>query len=149
MKFQHLIFATLATTIALVGCSQKETKPDDIKERQNLMQDWRGANESMKSMIERPESFDAATFKERIEFISNSQEQMWQHFAGEDKKGGKSKDTIWSDNAQWQAQVDQFSQTSANLLAKAGSATAASDIEQAYGEFASSCGSCHKAFKVD
>lgn len=150
MKFKYPILLTTCIALALSACSRSNNHDikNDVKERQNLMQDWRGANESMKGMIERPESFDVATFKERANFIAQSSEQMWQYFSGEDKKGGKSTDAVWSDYDAFLLQVENFNVAAKNLADVATTATQVSDVEQAFGQMAESCGSCHKAFKA-
>ena len=47
------------------------------------MKDWRHANQDMKAMIEDPSRFDAITFKERADFIADTNATMWVHFEGE------------------------------------------------------------------
>ncbi len=147
--FKSLICITL-TALALTACSSNKgdtsVNADSVKARQDLMQDWRGANDIMKGMMEKPDTFDAASFKEQAEFIKNSNADMWGHFADANAKG-ESQDAVWSDAAGFAAAKDKFSVAVINLAEAANNAKVAGDVEQAFGAVAESCGSCHKAYK--
>lgn len=140
--------AFLAAATALVGCGEKSNENAAVKARQDLMQDWRAANEAMKKMIEQPDSFDAATFKERASFIATSNDEMWQHFNGEATKGGKSTDAVWSNAEGFTAAAETFAQAAKDLADKAATATTADEVNAAFGAMAENCGSCHKEFKM-
>lgn len=136
-------------TITLTACGEdKDSKvqPDSVKARQNLMQDWRGANDIMKGMMENPTTFDSATFKEQANFINDSSQTMWSHFADANAKG-KSQDIVWTDAQGFANAKDTFMTASANLAAQADTAKTATDVEQAFGAMAENCGSCHKVYK--
>lgn len=146
-----LIAVLALASLTLVGCNNqtstdKTTDSDAVKTRQNLMKDWRGANDIMKGMLENPTSFDAAAFKEQVEFINSSNANMWTHFADANTKGD-SQDAVWSDAAGFKAKQDEFSNALANLVSVAGSAKSADDVKQAFGAMAENCGSCHKIYK--
>ena len=138
------------TTLALTACGgdkgATDANADGVKARQDLMQDWRGANDIMKGMMEKPDTFDAASFKEQAEFIKNSNADMWGHFADANAKG-ESQDAVWSDATGFAAAKDKFSVAVINLAEAANNAKVAGDVEQAFGAVAESCGSCHKAYK--
>lgn len=137
-------------TIALLGmtaCSSKSTDANnEVKARQNAMQDWRIASDIMKGMVEKPDSFDAAAFKEQADFIANSSKDTWKHFANEANKG-KSKDTVWTDAQGFADKAQAFDAAAAKLATVAGTATKADDVQPALGQLGESCGSCHKAYK--
>lgn len=156
MKFTKIMITALAASLVLTACGKEEKAAEapaaqaevsSIKARQDLMQDWRGANEAMKGMLENPASFDAAAFKERAELISNSTANMWKHFEGEANKGGESQDAVWTDAAAFKAEADKFSAAAADLVAAASTAQSAADVEAQFGAMAGTCGSCHKVFK--
>ncbi|MDO4699685.1 MAG: cytochrome c [Moraxella sp.] len=141
------IFAIASLT--LVGCNQNNptsSGSDAVKTRQNLMKDWRGANDIMKGMLENPASFDAAAFKEQAEFISSTNAQMWTHFADAATKGD-SQDAVWADAAGFKTKQDEFGDALANLVSVANNAKSADDVKQAFGAMAENCGSCHKVYK--
>lgn len=138
------------TTLALTACGGDKgatgANADGVKARQDLMQDWRGANDIMKGMMEKPDTFDAASFKEQAEFIKNSNDTMWTHFADANAKG-ESQDAVWSDAAGFTQAKDKFSVAIINLAEAANTAKVAGDVEQAFGAMAENCGGCHKVYK--
>lgn len=139
------------TAMTLIACGGDKTASpsssnDAIKARQDLMQDWRGANDIMKGMMENPATFDPATFKEQANLISKSTDTMWSHFTDANAKGD-SKEAVWTDAAGFAAKKDEFSVATINLASLAETAKTASDVEQAFGAMSESCGSCHKAYK--
>lgn len=140
----------LSAAVILTGCNNSSSSTQDsaqIENRSKLMRDWRQANEGMKAMMENPATFDAATFKERADFIANNTATMWSYFEGEAAKGGDSQDAIWTDAEGFRAETEKFNAAANALAAAAATATSAADVEAQYGEMASSCGSCHKAYK--
>lgn len=157
MQTKTLLAALAAATLALTACGKNETAgastaaaPADqsvVKAREDLMTDWRRANQTLKGMIENPSTFDAATFKENADKIANSTEQMWTYFEGEAAKGGEAADAIWTDAAGFKAETEKFTAAASALSAAAATASSAADVEKLYGEMASSCGSCHKGFR--
>lgn len=138
------------SALILTGCGNDNNASspasDDIKTRQNLMKDWRSANETMKGMLENPASFDAAAFKEQAEFISSTNAQMWTHFADANAKGD-SQEAVWSDAAGFKAKQDEFGSALGNLVSISATAKSADDVKQAFGAMAENCGSCHKVYK--
>lgn len=142
--------AALSATMILVGCNNSGTSAANnpqLEERNKLMKDWRQANEGMKAMMENPDTFDAATFKERADFIADSNAAMWTHFEGDAAKGGDAKDEVWTDAEGFRAKTEEFTASINALSAAAATATTAADVEAQYGQMASNCGSCHKAYK--
>lgn len=154
VKMQSVKSFTLITLTALVltACGDKapagasSATSTDVKARQDLMQDWRGANDILKGMMENPTNFDAATFKEQAEFISGSTTQMWTHFNDANAKGN-SQDAVWSDATGFQTKKDEFDAAAQNLVAVATTAQSADDVNAAFGAMAEGCGSCHKVYK--
>lgn len=148
MNIKHLMAITFIA-MTLTACGEDkgtDSQSDSVKARQNLMQDWRGANDIMKGMMENPATFDAATFKEQANFINDSNQAMWSHFADANAKG-KSQDAVWTDTQGFADKKDAFMTASANLAVQADTAKTAADVEQAFGAMAENCGSCHKAYK--
>lgn len=154
-SIKHIALA-MATVLTLTACGGDKAPAstteapaqatDSVKVRQDLMQDWRGANDIMKGMLENPANFDAATFKEQAEFIQSNSAKMWEQFADANAKG-KSQDAVWSDAQGFQAQKDAFDVAVAELVTVAGTAKTADDVAGAFGKVAESCGSCHKVYK--
>ncbi len=152
--------ALLASALAISACSKTETAAapatntaeagaNPVEARENLMKDWRRANETMKGMLENPSSFDAATFKQNADTIANSTADMWKHFEGDAAKGGDAQDAIWTDAAAFKAETEKFNAAAAALATAAATAQSAADVEKQFGEMASTCGSCHKVYKKD
>lgn len=149
--FHKIALASVLSAVVLTGCNNAATTTAQdnplIENRTKLMKDWRQANEGMKAMIENPATFDAATFKERADFIANTTTTMWTYFDGETAKGGDAQDAIWADAAGFKAETEKFTAAANALAAAAATATSTADVEALYGEMASSCGSCHKIYK--
>ncbi len=137
-----------AATVALTACASNSSKePEAVKARQDMMHDWKAAGEAMKGMMEKPESFDAKTFQERANAIANSTDQMWAHFEGEANKGGKSKDEIWKNAAEWTEEKAEFDEKAKALAAAAQTATTSEDVKAQFGAMMETCGTCHKEFR--
>ncbi len=138
------------SVLALTACGDKAPASagtsSDVKARQDLMQDWRGANDILKGMMENPASFDAAAFKEQAQFISDGTATMWTHFGDANAKGD-AQDAVWSDTAAFKAEQDKFNAAAQNLVAVATNAKSADDVNAAFGAMAEGCGSCHKVYK--
>ena len=138
--------------LSLVACGDKSSvsagsaTSTDIKARQNLMQDWRAANDILKGMMENPDNFDAATFKEQAQVTNASTPQMWTYFYDANAKGN-SDDAVWSDATDFQAKKDEFDAAIQNLVATATNAQNADDVNVAFGAMAENCGRCHKVYK--
>lgn len=153
MKLKSLTLVALTLlTLTACGGESASTAPasnagsDAVKARQDAMQDWRGANEILKGMMENPANFDVAVFKEQAEFINNSTAQMWSYFNDENAKG-KAQDAVWTDAAGYKAKQDEFNAAIQNLVNVASSASSADDVSAAFGQMAENCGSCHKVYK--
>lgn len=156
-SIKHIALA-MATVLTLTACGGDKAPAsteapattteavDNVKARQDLMQDWRGANEIMKGMIENPANFDAAAFKEQAEFLQANNDKMWAYFADANAKG-KAQDAVWSDTQGFQAQKDAFATAVAELVTVASTAKTADEVAGAFGKVGESCGSCHKIYK--
>lgn len=153
-SIKHIALA-MATVLTLTACggdkapastAEAPAQTDSVKARQDIMQDWRGANDIMKGMLENPANFDAVTFKEQAEFIQKSTAEAWGHFGDANAKG-KSQDAVWSDAQGFQAKKDEFDTALAELITVAGTAKTADDVAGAFGKMAENCGSCHKVYK--
>lgn len=147
--------AVALTALALTACGGEKpadnqaatsAASDSVKARQDLMQDWRAANDILKGMSDNPASFDAAVAKEQAQFLADSSTKMWEHFADANQKG-KSQDAVWADAAGFKAAADKFNAAAAALNTAAQTATQITDLEAAMGQVGESCGSCHKVFK--
>lgn len=153
-SIKHIALA-MATVLTLTACggdkapastSEAPAQSDSVKARQDAMQDWRGANDIMKGMVENPANFDAVAFKEQAESIQKSTATTWSHFADANAKG-KSQDAVWTDAADFQAKKDAFDSAVAELVTVAGTAKTADEVAGALGKVGESCGSCHKVYK--
>lgn len=152
-SIKHIALA-MATVLTLTACggdkapasTEAPTQTDSVKARQDIMQDWRGANDIMKGMLENPANFDAAAFKEQAESIQKSTAEAWGHFGDANAKG-KSQDAVWTDAADFQAKKDAFDSAVAELVTVAGTAKTADEVAGALGKVGESCGSCHKVYK--
>ena len=149
------LFALL-TAITLSACGGDKTNAqsdnttpanDDVKTRQALMKDWRGANDIIGGMVENPANFDKAVLLEQAEFLSSSSANMWTYFGDANAKG-KAQETVWSDSAGFKAKADEFDKAVAELIIVANSAQSADDIKAAAGAVGESCGGCHKGYKI-
>lgn len=139
----------LALIISLTACNQSTEQTannSDITARQDLMQDWRMATETLKGMSENPTNFDMQVLKEQAQLLKDTTPTMWTHF-NDNAKGGNAKDTIWTDKAGFLSAQEKFAAAVNELHTTAQTAQSATDIEQALGGVGESCGGCHKAFK--
>lgn len=148
-KITHLV-AIMLSALVLTACGEDKTtantENNNIKARQDLMQDWRFANDTLKGMAENPANFDAELAKTQAKILADSSEKMWQYF-NDPAAAGKSKPEVWSDPTAFQAAIDKFNTAVATLNTATQNATQISDLESAMGQVGESCGSCHKAFK--
>lgn len=96
-------------------------------------------------MIKDPTKFDAAEFKAAAAKLD---QDVWVHFPA-DAKGGESKDTVWSDAAGFQAQIDKYKTAASALNAAAATATSADMVKTQQADVGASCKSCHEKFKKD
>lgn len=145
-SFSKVVAAFAVSALALTACSSKTQTADDIKARQDIMQDWRISNDIMKGMTEKPETFDAAAFKEQADSIKASTDHVWSHFADAANKG-KAQDAVWSDATGFKAKADEFNAAATALSDAAANAQSADDVSAPLGKLGESCGSCHKAYK--
>lgn len=155
INFKHIAL-TMATVLTLTACggdkapaeatSATPATTDSVTARQDIMQDWRMSNETMKGMLENPANFDPAAFKEQAEAIQKSTATAWGHFADANAKG-KSQDAVWSDAEGFKAQQQAFDTAVAELVTVAGTAKTADDVAGAFGKMAENCGACHKVYK--
>lgn len=147
MKTLSLITA-LSAALLLTACGSSATTAEsaDIKARQQLMQDWRGASDILKGMSENPANFNADVLKEQANFLAGSTAQAWGLF-NENAKGGDAKDEVWTDAAGFQAKQAEFDAAVTALQTASQTATQLSDVEPLMGKVGESCGSCHKVYK--
>ena len=115
------------------------------KAREKIMKEWGKANKLMGSMIKDPTKFDAAEFKAAAAKLD---QDVWVHFPA-DAKGGESKDTVWSDAAGFQAQIDKYKTAASALNAAAATATSADMVKTQQADVGASCKSGHEKFKKD
>lgn len=116
-----------------------------VSSRQDLMKDWRFANDTLKGMTENPTNFDATIAQEQAKILADSQ-KMWAYF-DDSAAQGKATQAVWSDKAGFDEAKSQFDTAVSALVAAAQTATTAQDIETALGQVGESCGSCHKKYK--
>lgn len=131
---------------AAPSATANSTNNDDVKTRQDLMQDWRGSMDILKGMQENPANFNADLVKEQADFLVESSTKMWTHFSDANAKGG-SQDSVWSNSAGFKAAADNFNLAVSNLQAASQNAKELADVDGAIGVVGESCGSCHKEFK--
>lgn len=141
----------LSATLALTACgkdtaSTPENANNAIKDRQNLMRDWRGANDIIKGMAENPTNFDTAVLKEQATFMNDSTAKMWEHFK-DTTPNNKTNEAIGADPEGFKKASDDFDALIAELQSKSQTASSIADVEPLIGKINESCGACHKAFK--
>lgn len=135
-----------STETSAPASAEQAATTDPVTARQDLMQDWRAANEILKGMSDNPANFDAAVAKEQAQLLADGSTKMWEYFADANQKG-KSQDAVWSDAAGFKAAADKFNAAAAALNTAAQSATQIGDLEAAMGQVGESCGGCHKVYK--
>lgn len=151
MQIKSLLLATLLPlSITLAACSGGTTAADDseaVTARQDIMKNWKDAKDSMESLLESPEAFDAEKFKAESSFLAEDASGAWQHFSDETQVGGANT-TVWSDAEGFRAAAEEFEQTTAELNTAAQTATSPEQLQAAFSAVGQSCKSCHEGFKA-
>lgn len=145
-SFKSIFGVTLiATALGLSACSSP-TNPD-VKARQDSMKSWSDAMGIMGDMIEAPDTFDAAVFRDQAAFLAEDATSPWSHF--EDQEAvGNSTEAVWVDVDSFRAEADNFQQVTAQLDVAAQGANSVADVQPAFGDVGASCKSCHTDFRV-
>lgn len=145
-SFKSIFGVTLiATALGLSACSSP-TNPD-VKARQDSMKSWSDAKDIMEGMIEAPDTFDAAVFRDQAAFLAEDATSPWSHFEDQEAVGNAT-EAVWVDVDGFRAEADNFQQVTAQLDVAAQAATSATDVQPAFEELGASCKSCHTDFKV-
>lgn len=119
---------------------------NDVGARQTLMKDWHSATGTLRAMVDNSANFNTAAAQEQSQFLTDSSQTMWQHFADNSAKG-RARDAVWSDPTAFAEATAQFDASVMALHAATQAATKAEDINGALGAVMESCGSCHKVFR--
>ena len=145
-SFKSIVGVTLiAAALGLTACS---TPVDpDVKARQDTMKSWGDAMGIMGDMVKAPDTFDADLLKEQTSYLAEASKSPWVHFENQEAMG-HSTEAVWSDNANFVAESENFQQVTAELNNVAQTATSVDDFKPAFGEVGASCKSCHTDFKV-
>ena len=140
---QSIFGITLITAaLGLTAC----TNPD-VKARQDIMKNYGDASKLMGDMVKAPDTFDIEVFKEQAAFLDSESKTPWSHF--EDTKAvGDAKPEVWSDNAGFLAETENFQKVTAELNMVAQNATTLAEVKPAFGAVGKSCKSCHDGYKV-
>ncbi|TXD96992.1 cytochrome c [Psychrobacter frigidicola] len=134
----------MAAVLGLAACTP--THPD-VKARQDIMKNYGDAAKIMGGMVKEPDTFDADVFKEQAAFLATESKNPWSHF--EDTEAvGNAKPEVWSNNANFLAESENFQKVTAELNTVAQTATTVEDIKPAFGAVGKSCKSCHDDFQV-
>ena len=145
-SFKSIVGITLmAAALGLTACS---TPVDpDVKARQDSMKSWGDAMGVMGDMVKAPDTFDADLLKEQTSYLAEASKSPWVHFENQEAMG-HSTEAVWSDNANFVAESENFQQVTAELNNVAQTATSVDDFKPAFGAVGASCKSCHTDFKV-
>ena len=150
MKSHNSIKSVLGITLvsaalALSACSQPHP---DVKARQDIMKNYGDAMKVMGGMVKEPDTFDLPVFQEQAAFLAEDAKSPWSHF--EDEEGvGNAKPEVWSNNADFLAESENFQQVTAELNTTAQASTTLDEIKPAFGAVGESCKSCHEGFQVE
>lgn len=135
----------VAAVLGLSACSQPHP---DVKARQDMMKNYGDAMKVMGGMVKEPDTFDLPVFQEQAAFLASDAKNPWSHFEDEEAIGN-AKPEVWSNNADFLAEAENFQQVTAKLNEVAQSSTTLEEIKPAFGDVGKSCKSCHTEFQVD
>ncbi len=135
----------IATALGISACS--DPVDPDVKARQDIMKSYGDAMGIMGDMVKAPDTFDADLLKEQTSYLAEASKSPWVHFENQEAMG-HSTEAVWSDNANFVAESENFQQVTAELNNVAQTATSVDDFKPAFGEVGASCKSCHTDFKV-
>ena len=135
----------ITAALALSACSKPHP---DVKARQDIMKNYGDAMKMMGGMVKEPDTFDLAVFQEQAAYLAKDSKNPWSHF--EDQEGvGNAKPEVWSNNADFLAESENFQKVTAELNQTAQSSTTLEEIKPAFGAVGKSCKSCHENFQVE
>ncbi len=145
-SIKSLLGVTLvAAALGISACS--DPIDPDVKARQDIMKSYGDAMGIMGDMVKAPDTFDADLLKEQTSYLAEASKSPWVHFENKEAMG-HSTEAVWSDNANFVAESENFQQVTAELNNVAQTATSVDDFKPAFGEVGASCKSCHTDFKV-
>lgn len=113
--------------------------------REDIMKQYSRASKALRGMTEDPSKFNADELKQHAQTLS---QDPWGHFP-ETAKGGESKDEIWTNPAEFQAQIDKYKSAVTALNTAVVSATSIDAVKTQIADVGASCKSCHTQFKAD
>lgn len=137
--------AGTATNTATATATTNMTPEQHKDAREKIMKDWKKANQTMGGMVKNPSSFNVGTFKDAAAKLN---QDAWAHFPAE-AKGGDAKDSIWTDTAGFQQEVDKYKKAVTALNTATATATNVDAVKAQFGDVGASCKSCHEKFKKD
>lgn len=149
MQIKSLLLATLLPlSLTLAACNSSNTASSDaIEAREDTMKNWKDAKDSMESLLETPDAFDAEKFKSEAQFLADDASKPWQYFADENEVGGATP-AVWSDTEGFQAAATHFEEATAELNSLAQNNASVDELQAAFTEVGQSCKSCHETFKA-
>lgn len=135
----------ITAALALSACSKPHP---DVKARQDIMKNYGDAMKMMGGMVKEPDTFDLAVFQEQAAYLAKDSKNPWSHF--EDQAAvGNAKPEVWSNNADFLAESENFQKVTAELNQTAQASTTLEEIQPAFGAVGKSCKSCHENFQVE
>lgn len=117
-----------------------------IKDRQDTMKNWKDAMGIMGDMVKNPDTFNADEFKTQAQFVADSANDPWQHYANADNVG-EAQPAVWEKPEEFAAAIEKFKQATADLNTTAQGATSVDQVKDAFGALGGSCKGCHEVFK--
>lgn len=135
----------MSAALTLSACSQPHP---DVKARQDMMKNYGDSMKIMGGMVKEPDTFDLAVFQEQAAFLATDAKNPWAHF--EDQEAiGNAKPEVWSNNADFLAESENFQKVTAELNQTAQASTTLEEIKPAFGAVGKNCKSCHEEFQVE
>lgn len=138
--------ANTATNVATATAVDPNMTPAQHQDaREDIMKQFGRASKALRAMTEDPSKFNVDELKQHVQTLS---QEPWGHFP-ETAKGGESKDEIWTNPTEFQAQIDKYKSAVTALNTAVSSATSIDSVKAQIADVGASCKSCHTQFKID
>nr|WP_315040740.1 cytochrome c [uncultured Moraxella sp.] len=138
--------AVVNTTTSVANAVNPNMTPAEHQDaREDIMKQYGRTSKALRGMTEDPAKFNADELKKHVETLK---QDPWGHFP-DTAQGGDAKEEVWTNPAEFQAQVDKYKTAVSALETAAANATSIDAVKAQIGDVGASCKSCHEKFKED
>lgn len=146
MWHKAVLAAALGIAVASAG-GYAYAQANEIKARKDGFQVFRVSAGAIKKVVD--DNGPASAAVAPAEAIAQQAGRQLQHFpAGSDKGDTKAKPEIWTNWAQFEANMKDL-EAKASAVATAAKAGDMAAVKSGFGAMGGACGTCHKAFRND